>query len=77
MIIRLLTYLRLSIYKTNVFNVAAADVKTHSNRYLLIATSGGLNQQRTGVSFLIELELHSNPIKSHLSFLPFKANLLV
>jgi hypothetical protein len=32
--------------------VAGADVKTHPNRYLLIATSGGLNQQRTGVSFL-------------------------
>ncbi|XVE67288.1 hypothetical protein DITRI_Ditri08aG0148700 [Diplodiscus trichospermus] len=26
-----------------------ADVKTHPNRYLLIATSGGLNQQRTGI----------------------------
>ena len=32
--------------------VLAAGVKTHPNRYLLIATSGGLNQQRTGVSFL-------------------------
>ncbi|BBH09901.1 root hair specific 17, partial [Prunus dulcis] len=50
LIIRLLTYLRLLIYKTNDFNVAAADVKTHSNRYLLIATSGGLNQQRTGIT---------------------------
>ncbi|XVE93985.1 hypothetical protein REPUB_Repub01dG0241400 [Reevesia pubescens] len=27
-----------------------ADVKTHPNRYLLIATSGGLNQQRTGIT---------------------------
>ncbi|KAJ8767048.1 hypothetical protein K2173_012559 [Erythroxylum novogranatense] len=27
----------------------SADVKTHPNRYLLIATSGGLNQQRTGI----------------------------
>ncbi|GMJ12661.1 hypothetical protein like AT1G76270 [Hibiscus trionum] len=26
-----------------------ADVKTHPNRYLLISTSGGLNQQRTGI----------------------------
>ncbi|XVF00780.1 hypothetical protein REPUB_Repub04eG0030900 [Reevesia pubescens] len=26
-----------------------ADVKTHPNRFLLIATSGGLNQQRTGI----------------------------
>ncbi|KAH8498018.1 hypothetical protein Peur_073258 [Populus x canadensis] len=27
-----------------------ADLKTNSNRYLLIATSGGLNQQRTGIT---------------------------
>ncbi|MBA0642677.1 hypothetical protein Goklo_027026 [Gossypium klotzschianum] len=29
--------------------VSAADMKTHPNRYLMIATSGGLNQQRTGI----------------------------
>ncbi|KAJ0077162.1 hypothetical protein Patl1_35634 [Pistacia atlantica] len=29
---------------------AAAEVKTQPNRYLLIATSGGLNQQRTGIT---------------------------
>ncbi|EEF28623.1 conserved hypothetical protein [Ricinus communis] len=31
-------------------NFLTADVKTHDNRYLLIATSGGLNQQRTGIT---------------------------
>ncbi|KDP24728.1 hypothetical protein JCGZ_25329 [Jatropha curcas] len=29
---------------------ATADVKTHHSRFLLIATSGGLNQQRTGIT---------------------------
>lgn len=32
---------------------AEANAKTNPDRYLLIATSGGLNQQRTGVSFFI------------------------
>ncbi|BBN69437.1 root hair specific 17 [Prunus dulcis] len=36
----------LLIYKTNALNVAAADVKT----YLLTAISGGLNQQRRGIT---------------------------
>ncbi|TKY57547.1 GDP-fucose protein O-fucosyltransferase [Spatholobus suberectus] len=30
-------------------NFAKANVKTHPDRYLVIATSGGLNQQRTGI----------------------------
>ena len=30
---------------------AEAEAVTHLNRYLAIATSGGLNQQRTGVIF--------------------------
>ncbi|CAL0307292.1 unnamed protein product [Lupinus luteus] len=30
-------------------NFTKANVKTHQDRYLLIATSGGLNQQRTGI----------------------------
>ncbi|GAU43393.1 hypothetical protein TSUD_254760 [Trifolium subterraneum] len=30
-------------------NFAKAESKTHPDRYLLIATSGGLNQQRTGI----------------------------
>lgn len=33
----------------NLMSVVAAESKTQPNRYLLIATSGGLNQQRTGV----------------------------
>jgi len=37
------------------FPVADAQVITQPNRYLIIATSGGLNQQRTGVIFLISV----------------------
>lgn len=32
------------------FENAAADTRKNSDRYLLIATSGGLNQQRTGIT---------------------------
>ncbi|KAE8724900.1 hypothetical protein F3Y22_tig00009308pilonHSYRG00001 [Hibiscus syriacus] len=35
--------------KSYVVYVSAADMKTRPNRYLMIATSGGLNQQRTGI----------------------------
>lgn len=41
--------------------VIAADVKTHHNRYLMIATSGGLNQQRTGVSLSKLTHSRANP----------------
>ncbi|KAJ8530321.1 hypothetical protein K7X08_037156 [Anisodus acutangulus] len=34
-------------HSTNKF--PSAEVNTHPNRYLMIATSGGLNQQRTGI----------------------------
>ncbi|CAL9022939.1 unnamed protein product [Prunus brigantina] len=43
---QLILVVPLLIYKTNAVNVAAADVKT----YLLTATSGGLNQQRRGIT---------------------------
>lgn len=36
---------------TSVFILAEVENVTHPNRYLAIATSGGLNQQRTGVTF--------------------------
>ena len=35
---------------TFLFILAEVEEVTHPNRYLAIATSGGLNQQRTGVS---------------------------
>jgi len=41
------------------FRVAEAQVMTHSNRYLCIATSGGLNQQRTGVIIWILCDCYS------------------
>lgn len=31
--------------------IVDAEAVTYPNRYLMIATSGGLNQQRTGVIF--------------------------
>lgn len=34
-----------------VVSFSEAEVNTQPNRYLMIATSGGLNQQRTGVRF--------------------------
>lgn len=42
-----------SYYSNHVDGIAEAEVVTHPKRYLAIATSGGLNQQRTGVSFEI------------------------
>lgn len=35
------------------FLFSEADIITRRNRYLMIATSGGLNQQRTGVFFVL------------------------
>lgn len=39
----------------NLFLVVDAKAVTRNDRYLVIATSGGLNQQRTGVSFMTSL----------------------
>lgn len=43
-------------------HIAAAEMKTEPNRYLLIETSGGLNQQRTGVYTLFIFDLKMAPI---------------
>ena len=40
-------YIIISVF---ILESAALDV-TQQNRFLMIATSGGLNQQRTGVNF--------------------------
>ncbi|KAG6403662.1 hypothetical protein SASPL_135890 [Salvia splendens] len=45
-----LSSLRLPLNTSRAMHIAAAEMKTEPNRYLLIETSGGMNQQRAGIT---------------------------